>query len=273
MSTKKPQILEIFMPSEGVLPDVAALDGFIESHGIELVHYQSMPCPLGVTDLHDSRSHAHHSNCSNGLIYEEAGVCTSMFSGNSSSSMLEQAGIIDGSTVQVTLPRFYDGTQTPVEVQSMDRFYLKDFAGARTTSQRFEHSQGETDRLDFPILTVKALMGADGVTYKQDQDFAVRDGVIVWGNKKQPAYDPKSERGEICSVRYSYRPYFYVKTLLHDVRVTKSVNPQTGETSVVRLPYAVLLSREYVPLNEINDDERPDMRDVRGPRHGGFGPR
>jgi hypothetical protein len=273
MSKRSPPVLDIFMPSEGVLFDVSAFDGLIQTHAVQFTHYRSMPCPIGVTDLHDIHSHAKHDNCSNGFIYEPAGTVLGFFSGNQTSSTLEELGVMDSSTVQVTLSRFYDETEEEVLVQTYDRFFLKDFEGARTTSQRFEHNQGDSDRLQFPPLRVHDLMDASGNHYKQDVDFVIDGGGIRWVGQRQPGYDPKLEKGEICAVRYSYRPFWYVQRLLHEIRVTKDIDPITGDTKLVRMPHAVLLQREYIFENENRDETKPDARDARGPRKGGFGPR
>lgn len=269
----KPTSLNIMMPVETVNFDVDAFDGLVSAHGVTLNHFTSMPCPIGATDVNDIESHSQHSNCSNGRIYELAGTCTSFFSGNQTASLLEDIGIMDGSTVQVTLPRFYDNTDQEVFVQTADRFYLKDFETLRVTSEKFEHSQAETDRLLFPATTVHVVMGSDGKKYSPNVDFVVQNGFIKWLGQNQPGYDPKLERGEICSVRYAYQPFFYVKTLLHEIRVTRVDDNENGGTKLVRMNYAVLLQREHVYDNERNDDTRPDSRDTKGPRRGGFGSR
>jgi hypothetical protein len=270
---KKPAILDIFLPSEGVLFDIEAFDGLIQTHGVQFVHYRSMPCPVGVTDIYDIHSHTEHNGCSNGFIYEPAGTVTGFFSGNQTSPMLEDLGVMDSSTVQVTLHRFYEGGQDEVLVQTYDRFFLKDFEGARTTSQRFEHHQTDSDRLQFPALKVHDLMDSSGNHYRQDVDFVIEEGCIKWVGSRRPGYDPKTEKGEVCAIRYSYRPFWYVKALLHEIRVAKDLDPITGETKLVRMPHAITLQREFVFENEQRDDRKPDARDARGPRKGSFGPR
>lgn len=271
--SRKSVATDLFAPQDNAFFEVESFDSAIEEHGVDWIHHRALPCPIGVTDLYDIHSHSDHDNCSNGNIYEVVGTLKGFFSGNQSMVALEDLGILETSTAQVTLARFYTGTNDEVAVQPSDRFFMKDFEGARTTSQRFEHSQAESDRLNFPALQVFDVMDSHGNRYKQDHDFVLDRGQIKWVNQRRPGYDPKSERGEICSVRYSYRPFFYVKNLIHDVRVAKNLDVITGETTLVRMPYAVLLQREYIMQNEKNDDKRPDDRDVRGPRKGSFGAR
>lgn len=275
MAIKRPPVHDIFMPTESVSFDLDAFDNAVASHGVQLVHYRSLPCPIGALDIYDAHSHAAHDNCSNGQIYEEAGVCTAMFTGNQTVSVLEGIGFMDGSTSMVTLPRYYDGTDEEVMVQSQDRFFLKDYQGSRVTSQRFEHSQAGVDRLSFPVLQVGLLMDSHGEKYREGIDFVVQNGLLRWTGPRRPGYDPKAEKGTVCSVRYTYKPFWYVKTLVHDVRVTKDVDPVTGDEVLVRMPYAVLLQREYVHQNEekASGIASPDARDVRGPKRGGFGSR
>ena len=83
-------------------------------------------------------------------------------------------------------------------------------------------------------------------------------------------------RGVIYSIRYLYRPYFYVKGLGHELRVAAAPNPLTGEKYPEQMPQAFTLQREYLfeDSQSTPDSEYPDNpRQQRGPADGGFGPR
>ena len=51
-------------------------------------------------------------------------------------------------------------------------------------------------------------------------------------------------------IRYRYTPFFYVKDLLHEVRITQETNPETYERKFERCPYSVLIQREYMFFNQ-----------------------
>lgn len=265
--------------------DVDAFDSLIRSHGVVLEHWAATLCPIGIQDMDDMRSHFNHSECSNGFIYEKVGEVEGWIHSNGSNPKWEPYGIQDGSTVYLTLPRHYekrfDGQpcELPIMVQHYDRVYLRDAQVTVLNSQRFEHHQSGIDRLAYPAVKVFSLMDSYGKKYRAGVDFDVIDGLIKWYPNKSPGYNPGggldgSGSGIVCSVRYSYRPYYYVQQIVHEVRVSKDVNPYTGEESLIRMPYEILLRREYAFENEERvAREKSSDRDVPSPRSGGFGPR
>jgi hypothetical protein len=153
--------------------------------------------PIGAVDVDDVRSHADHDICSNGRIYEVAGDLDVVFTNNQTVTSLEDFGVMDGSTVQVTCSRIYDNGN-PVHVQAHDRFFIKNFSGSRVTSERFEHNQANLDRLQFPALTVDLVIDSHGERYYQDIDFVVDKGCIRWTTQHRPGYDPEQERGDVA---------------------------------------------------------------------------
>jgi hypothetical protein len=127
----------------------------------------------------------------------------------------------------------------------------------------------------------------------QGEDFSIEAGLLKWAEGKQPA-NLRSEAGTgvICSIRYRYRPYWYVKDLPHEIRVTQLEDPVTGVRRTVRMPQQALLQREYVFENQSNDPAskqnqdpnaivsgiaaslgKSNLRQIMAPRNGGFGPR
>lgn len=78
-----------------------------------------------MTDLDDNqRPHPDHEHCTNGFTFTKAGVVTGLFTGNNKRKTPDEIGFWDGSTAQVTLPRFYDESETRVFVSPYDRFYV-----------------------------------------------------------------------------------------------------------------------------------------------------
>jgi hypothetical protein len=261
---------------EHIAFDVQAFDSVIASHGVTFEHYRAILCPLGLTDKFDARSHAGHSNCSNGFIYKKAGEITGLFTQNQTMINVSEGGIFDGSTVQVTLPRFYDDHENEREVlvQHFDRFFLKNVPANTVTTQKFEAHQSGIDRMQYSVTKVDHLIDSNGVEYEEGTDFTVCDGHIKWIGTKRPGYDPVAEKGTICSIRYAYCPFWYVKNLMHEIRVSRDLDPLTGIVGMTRMPYAVLLQREWVFENAERSQNGEELaKVVPSARDGGFSPR
>lgn len=267
---------DMILAPEHVAFDVQAFDAVVASQGVTFEHYRAILCPLGLTDKFDARSHAGHSTCSNGFIYKKAGDITALFTQNQTLANITDGGYFDGSTVQVTLPRFYDKEEEEKEVlvQHFDRFYLKNVPANTVTTQRFEAHQSGIDRMQYAVTKVEYLIDANGVEYSQGADFSIDNGHIKWTGTKRPGYDPKAEKGVICSIRYAYCPFWYVKNLLHEIRVSQDLDPIEGKVTLVRMPYAVLLQREWVfESAERDSNGASSIKASAASRDGGFSPR
>ncbi len=276
------------IPGHRISFDVEAFDEAIENQGVTLVHYRALRCPVGMTDIDDNRrTHPDHSGCSNGFIYTRVGTVKGLFVNNSNRKRPDDLGFWDGSTVQVTLPRFYDDPEEErIFVAPFDRFYLDEERHLVPSWQLFIHSDTGIDRLKYPVSEVEELIDNVGIRYTQGQDFRVSDGKLIWGGGQRPTPDLQtgpgvdgydSTRGAVCAVRYRYQPYWYVGQVLHEIRTTQVTDPVTGERHVERMPQAVMLHREYVALTrDINDDGAPGtgldsdaMRTLMGSMNGG----
>lgn len=279
MSAKKPtQVSPLdFPPGQATSFDVEAFDQAIQSQGVRLVHFRAMRCPVGMVDMYDNRRPEHdHSGCSNGFVYTKAGELTALFTGNDRSTGATDVGFMDGSTVKVTAQRFYDGTEKPVHVTNFDRFYLAEDSILVPTWQLFEANISGREKLQFPVMEVQDLMDSTGKRYEQGADFEVQGGYIQWIGQNRPTYDPARERGQICAIRYLYRPYWYCRQLVHQVRVAQAEDHFTGERKVHRMPQAMVLTREYIFEKQDNDEKAPEPdspEQVPAPRSGSFGPR
>lgn len=262
------------MSQEVVHADPEAFDMLLASNGVVMQHFRAIKCPLGVEDRFDVRSHDNHSNCSNGFIYKLANEVTVAFSGNSSHSILEDMGVLDGSSAVVSIPRTYDNSEEEVYVQHYDRFFFKDVQTTTVTTQTVEAHITGTDRLQYPVTKVELVIDMNGIEYGPD-DYEIKNGCLVWTNpQRRPQFDPKLQRGQTYSIRYRYQSFYYVKNIIHEVRVQRTYDHAKQEDVVVRLPYQVLLQREYVFENESRSkDGTSDARDIKSARSGAFGPR
>ena len=274
--------LQIDMPVNDVVHlDMPYTDSVIDGQGVSFIHMRALPCPVGKTDPYDVRKvHADHSGCSNGFVYEEAGEIRCIFVGNSKQFEFMDAGLVTGSTVQVTVPRHYaDQPEREVVFAIFDRLYLKqDLYGDATqriqvvAAHLFEHNVGGMDRLKYPVNVVEHLIDSHGKRYQQGTDFDILGGQIRWNGTRQPGMDPATGKGEVCSVRYRYTPYWYVNHLIHEIRVVRS-----GDNAV-RAPMTALIQREFAFENEQNDQGQrvvgnDDPRQATAPWSGSFGTR
>lgn len=259
--------LQVFFDPE------AFLDAIID-HGVELVHWRAMRCPGGMVSIDDMRHpNICHLGCSNGFIFSRAGSLKCLFSSNSDSPQVQETGVLDSSGVQVTLPTCYDDGK-PVFVACFDRLYLAEERLVVPEWELVEYHITGRDRLRRAAVAVQDLIDSNGVAYKEGIDFEVRQGQIFWLTENRPGIDPATGKGRVYACRYLYRPYFYIKSIAHEVRVAQVDGPD-GRVSA-RMPQAVTLQREFVFENESKDPEAPmpeSWRQVKGPADGSFGPR
>lgn len=247
-------------PYDAVSFDAGAFEDAIQAHGIKLVHYRAMRCPVGMVDQYsERRPHKDHSGCQGGFLYFEAGECTSLFSGNSTNSKMADVGLLDGSTVSVTFPKFYDGTEQEILLATFDRIYLKENKVPVINWQLFEYNQAGYNKMQYPVEHVEHLVDSNGVQYKLGVDFEVADGQIKWIGKT-PGMDLETNKGLVCSIRYTYLPFWYVKNLMHEVRVIQIEDP-LGNRAIERMPFAAMLQREYVFELEDKEPSSPTLKE------------
>lgn len=269
------QSFQLQFPDDQVAFDPEAFDNLIRSQGVQMVHYRSMRCPVGLGDPDDiRRSHDHHQDCSNGMVYTKSGLVTCGFLNNSSGNQYTDMGRLDGSTVNVVLPRYYDDPSDQlVDVTYADRLYLREESITVTATFTFASHASGVDRLSFPAVKVVDLMDARGKRYTE-ADFSVRGGQIHWKDGHAPGVDPDTGKGVVCSVRFTYRPFWYVKNLPHEVRVAQTEDEYFKRTTQ-QMPKQLVLQRElhYEKAQRDVDAKDPEKRQHKEPESGSFGPR
>jgi len=269
--------------------DPQAFDDDIKGHGVTLVHWKAMYCPIGEVDLDDNRQPNDHSSheCSDGFLYTKAGTVKAILTTGGKTVKYEDVGATDGSTIQATIDRFYSDGR-PFSCTRFDRFFLaetKDGEGGNCptiiveTMQKFLFHETQHNRLKFPIVKIDMLADARGVFY-QPGDYTIENGQIVWGSKNPGTNldtGPGTQvyRGTVCAVRYWYRPYWFVGAIQHEIRVAQVEEGLNGDRKVTRMPFAVTLHREHVALNKDQPDDpsKGTPQDVQFPESPGFGPR
>lgn len=267
-----------FPPNETVSLDIEAFDTALVSQGIKLSHWKGMRCPVGLSDKWDNRRpHDDHTGCSNGFIFTYSGTVTALISSVSHNSRQQDVGLLDGSTVTVTCPRFYDDNARPVEILNFDRMYM---SGNDITVEHWELATASAigrDKLRFPIVSVVDVMDSTGRRYTAN-DYRVDDGVLVW-TTGGPGFDPRLDKGVVYSIRYRLTPYWYVQRLIHEVRVAQVETAL--ERAAMRFPVQFSMSREYVFERADNDemgaqdptDPNSHLRQVKPPQDGPYGAR
>lgn len=282
--------MDAYVEGEGWSFNSGAFDDAIDSQGVTLIHYRALPCPMGMIDKNDQVRHVHppHPGCSNGVLFRKMGMIRALFVGNAAQEQQQDIGLLDGSTVNVTLPRFYtefcpeDG-QPPckdrerIYVAPFDRFHLKEDESPIfwETTELVEYSLSGVDRLRYRAERVDQLVDNLMRTYQQGRDFQLQDGKVVWMGKNRPGSDTETEdgRGRVYSIWYLYRPWWYVGRIVHQGRLCQVQDPITGERRVERMPMEVQLDRETLHQNSTSSGPSgTDQRENRPPRDGSFSP-
>ncbi len=258
----------------GIQMDLEAFDNVVGSQGVRFVHFKSMACPVGLVDLFDGRRpHDDHSGCSNGFIYIEAGKILALSTGVGNNPQQLDIGLLDGSTSQITVQRRYLESDKLVSLLPYDRLFLDEESITVGTWERFEAHQTGLDKLRFPATEIEMVMDSDGVVYSPG-DYRIEGGKLRWAGSRRPKFNLEAEKGQICSVRYQYRPYWYVSRLMHEIRVS-AATAADGGLFMDRANQAALIQREHVFESAGGDDSMvaSDPRQPRQPADGGFGPR
>jgi hypothetical protein len=257
---------------------IEQFDQAIRDHGVQLVHFRALPCPVGRIDKDDTtrRPHEDHFGCSGGMILKKSGVVKGLFSGNNTNYSFTDPGILETSNGSITVPRFYEGTETLCKVVPLDRFYLDDDAVTVTHWQLNEYRDDwAVDPLKFPATSVQDLVDSQGIEYKEGEDFQIFQGGIKW-LARNPGVDPTTQRGRVYSIRFFYKPYFIVDVNPHEIRVVTEPDPVTGEIKSVLMPQLLSVRRENI-FRDQDDDPlsiHPDpKREKLPPRRPIFGPR
>lgn len=266
-----PATFGIQMDNETVEFDLVAFDNNIINKGVKMTHYRALRSPVGMIDSNDIRKpDEDHVAASSGWIYRKAGDTYGLATGNGKRDKMADVGDIEGSTIRVTFPRRYvDGT--PMRLAIFDRFYLSEENDVVAVPhwQIFNAHETGTEKLTYPIHEVELLFGSDGTEYNRNDYDIDRNGQLVWVGSKRPV------PGSVCSIRYTFRPFWYVFSIEHEIRIAAQHDAQ-GKKSIMRAPQAVLLQRERVFENEKRDslsNTPGSLRQVKGSPDGSFGPR
>lgn len=256
------------LPSDSIAMDPQAFDTAVITHGVKMVHYRAMRCPVGLTDPDDvRRAHEHHHNCTNGFTYRKVGTLTALLTGNSGDMRLIDPGLVDGSSIRVTVPRTYDDQpDRTVHIAYADRFYLAELDTEVPDWTVIRAHETGTDHLQYPARYIEHVIDSGGREYDPSL-YSVRDGNLVWLTQDRPI------AGTVMTVWYLYQPHWYCSRLINEIRVAQVMDPLQGP-KMERMLYSAILTRENQFRSAENDPQAPqDPRKQDSPPDGGFGSR
>jgi len=257
-----------FLPIFNAL-DVDHISDFIEAQGIHFVHYRCMPAPIGLIDKWAvRRPDGSSADAKNGMIYTRAGCFKGLFVGNSKNVKMSE-GILDAGVASLTPGlRYEDHPEEEIYLTPMDRLFLKEEKILVVKHEHVQFNPTGIDRPKYPAEKIQDIVDSNGIRYTTN-DYTLVDGCIKWGDKNPGLQN--DGQGIIYSIRYLYRPYWYVDRLVHDIRVSQAEDPYTFERGVVSLPKLAIIKREYIFENEASDSGTRRHQDA--PEDGSLPPR
>jgi hypothetical protein len=242
--------------------DLNRLDAFVKGLGTTFYHWKAVPSPIGLNDRGDyRRNDGVDVITSNGYVYHLAGQFTATMTNNQKDqSRPSEGGLFDTATAYLVLPRFYDSQQNNFNCNSGqaqqqrirltvgDRLYSDPQADDLVVNK--ELMTYSLTGIDVPMFPIKAMDGpvidSLGNQYQQNVNFNITpEGNIEWiVGQAQPGIDPDTGQGRTYSIRYLYRAFYYVTSLIREVRIT---NVTYGATrSPERMAMFIQLQREYL---------------------------
>jgi hypothetical protein len=248
------QSIEFPVPAS-VSFDLNAFNAAIKAHGLRFVHYRAMRNPIGMIDKYDSRRpNPDAKTAVNGMLYTKAGTVTALCIGNTKETKASDAGMVDSSTAQFTPLALYEDTKKRVFLAPFDRLFLEEESVLVSRQELVEASPTGIDRPKFPAIEILDCVDSRGNRYTQCVDFDITsDGLISWGDRR-PGQEIDTAKGVVYSIRYCYRPHWYVARLIHEIRMAQQqLDYVKGTKTMVQAPQSALIQREFVFESEAAD--------------------
>ena len=271
----EPPIQQLVFKPGSIAFDPEALDNAVRAHGVKMEHYRVLFNPAGLLDPYDSRRPDVEidSQALNGMTYVKAGSFMCLLLGNTKETRAMEGGTLNSARAQMTPQRFYEKEEGKelerIYLAPYDRLYLCNENILVTRHELAVNHEDGLDRLNFPVVQVHVLVDSNGIQYGPS-DYQVENGCLRWTGKR-PGVNPNTGKGLVYSVRYLYRPFFYVNNLLHELRLAQ--HEDLRGKSTIELPQSAIVVREYVYHTKQKDSERPSKESVNAPADGGFGPK
>jgi hypothetical protein len=252
--------LRLALPDQ--IPDVKfnlkSQEQFINDHGVIFEHWAAIPSPIGLKDRGEyRRPDTLDTFSSNGFIYRKIGEFTGIITSNQKDMKAIEGGLYDSSMARLIMPKFYLDNGKEIKLLPGDRIYAKHIELKVDNYQRVNYNQERgIDLLQFPAKDVSLLLDSTNTEYVYGIDFKLDgEGNVQW-IKRNPGIDPETGDGRVYSIRYTYLAFWYVYQLLNEIRITNETVNKTPE----RMPYHVIIQREYVYHNRANASKQNTVK-------------
>lgn len=292
-SDRKPEdikniLMDYSSPWDSIVLNTEAENFFIAGLGIVFNHYVAIPNVVGeVNDGDLRRSYGLEDQnqfefekqfdfVENGFLYKFVGQIWGIFQGNAKDMRQVQAGLYSQSGASVTFNRYYRGTNKYVGLAPYDKL-VPCISGEEFFSVNFEKVHAGTTgrtRLQYRACAVEFVVDSQGRMYSEGKDFSVISGDIVWKQQPgadHPGFDPISGKTRLISVRYRYKPTFYVQHMGHDIRICPTFDAHGNIDTIVNIsdsgeitykpgPISASLVADWVYLDRRTAEEAPDQQ-------------
>ncbi len=248
-------------------------DSLVREHGVLLEHWIALPCPQSDKNINNVRSnHADH-DCEDGMYYACSGTFLGIMTNAPKSSHFKSEGIIDSAVCWIIVPRFYEKDGKKIYFSPYDKLYVADDQYKEVLVPNFESMESSTtgiDRLRFPACCVTHIIDKNGKpSYQEGSDYQLTtEGNVKWLSQNRPQFNPVLKEGGVYSVRYLYRPFWYVATVEHEIRLSRVINPENNDKTLVRLPQYLRCVRERYFRSKENTETNEDIRESYVPSSG-----
>jgi hypothetical protein len=270
-------------PWPQVRDDINAYSQLTANMGIVFQHWMCIPYVIGSSDDGGIRDYDEQKvELDNGLVYDNnfvykyVGDVYGIFSSNSKDFKQLPAGYYTDSTAYVTFNKFYKESDKKVSLAefdklipcvSADEFWTVNF-------QKMHHNPTGIDRLQFKATEIEIIMDSTGRIFNQGTDYCLENGYVKWlSSGNQPGIDNSTGKGRVIAVRYKYKPAYYVKNMIHDIRAHATIDPESGDVKVQRGPIMASIQLDWVFLDSLSDKDNAPDASLEAPRGNNTGPR
>lgn len=257
-----------------------------KTFGIKFVHYICLPDPLYNVKQGDIRQSFDHADMQqfadtdrfhreNEFLYIRKGEVFGIFQGNKKDLKSVAAGLYSDNGAMISINRHYIGTEEAVQISENDKLVPCELPSEFWTVnwQKFEHNPTGIDRMQFKVCSVVALIDNTGAMYFDGKDFVVEEGHVRWvDGGDRPGLDPITGQGRVCSIRYIYKPYYYIKTNLHDIRMRPQLDGQGNVTGKAGNVLA-LVQADWIYLDRRTASEKDEAAQLEEGQGDNEGPR
>lgn len=226
-------LMDFNSPWSAIVNSTEASNMFIAGLGIVFNHYIAIPNVVGENLLGDiRRTFGEESKnqfgfdqqfdfIENGYLYKYAGQVWGIFQGNNKSFKELTAGLYSSSGAMITFNRYYRGTDKYVGFAEFDKL-IPCISGKQFYSvnfQKLHSSMTGLTRLQFPACQIDFVIDSDGNIYEEVKHYVLEHGNIKWVSGG-PGVNFTTGKSKLISVRYRYKPTFYVNYMGHDIRIS-----------------------------------------------------